>query len=95
MGCIAHELCHLEFDIQLSPAARIANDKRYADSPEYRTQHEREVDLAVIEKGYGPELLSLQSYHDGIYESYGQPDGLTQEETRRLIRNPKSVTHSK
>jgi hypothetical protein len=85
VGCIVHELCHVEYDVALSGSDRVANDVRYAASAEYRSAHEREIDMAVIEKGYGPELLALQSYHDLHYEAYESSDGLTQQETRKLM----------
>ena len=85
VGCIVHELCHAEFDAALSPSVFAANDQQYAADPEFRTSHEREIDLAVIKKGYGRELLALQSYHNEHYDAYQPSDGLTPEETQALM----------
>jgi hypothetical protein len=85
VGCIVHELCHAEFDAALSPSVFAANDQQYAADPEFRTSHEREIDLAVIRKGYGQELLALQIYHNQHYEPYQASDGLTPEETQKLM----------
>ncbi len=85
VGCIVHELCHAEFDAALSPDVFAANNQQYAADPEFRTSHEREIDVAVIKKGYGPELLALQTYHNHHYEPYQPSDGLTPEETQALI----------
>ncbi len=70
IGCIVHELCHAEYDLPLSPSDFSANDQQYASNPEFRAVHEREIDLAVIRKGYGRELLALQNYHNEHYEAY-------------------------
>jgi hypothetical protein len=88
VGCIVHELCHAEYDIALSPSTFDSNDKRYASDPEFRSTHEREIDLEVIRKGYGRELLALQLYHNEHYEAYQTSDGLTSDETERIIGNP-------
>lgn len=85
VGCIVHELCHAEFDAALPPSLFAANDQQYAADPEFRTSHEREIDLAVIKKGYGRELLALQTYHNQHYEPYQSSDGLTTEETKAFI----------
>ena len=85
VGCIVHELCHAEYDVVLSPSGFAANDRRYASDAEFRSSHERDIDLAVIRKGYGRELLALQLYHNEHYEAYQISDGLTPEETERII----------
>jgi hypothetical protein len=85
VGCIVHELCHAEFDAALSPSVFAANDQQYAADAQFRTIHEREIDLAVIKKGYGRELLALQTYHNQHYEPYQASDGLTPEETQALM----------
>jgi hypothetical protein len=85
VGCIVHELCHAEYDFALSPSMFATNDQRYGSDPEFRSTHEREIDLAVIQKGYGRELLALQVYHNAHYEAYQTSDGLTREETERIM----------
>jgi hypothetical protein len=85
IGCIVHELCHAEYDVGLPPSVFAANDQQYASDPEFRTTHEREIDLAAIRKGYGRELLALQTYHNEQYDSYQPSDGLTPEETLAIM----------
>jgi hypothetical protein len=85
VGCIVHELCHAEYDRALSPELFAANDEKYASDPEFRSRHEREIDLAVIQKGYGQELLALQTYHNEHYDPYQPSDGLTPEETESIL----------
>jgi hypothetical protein len=85
VGCIVHELCHAEHDLALSASSFAENDQRYASDPDYRSAHEREIDLAVIQKGYGRELLALQLYHNEHYEAYQLSDGLTREETEAIL----------
>jgi hypothetical protein len=87
VGCIVHELCHAEHDFALAPAIFTDNNQQYISDPEFRSTHEREIDLAVIQKGYGRELLALQLYHNEHYEDYQTSDGLTPEETERIISN--------
>ncbi|MFL6415348.1 MAG: hypothetical protein ACJ74Y_06730 [Bryobacteraceae bacterium] len=88
VGCLVHELCHAAYDFALSPSLFAANNQRYASDPEFRSAHEREIDLAVIKKGYGRELLALQLYHNEHYDSYQTSDGLTPDETERLLSGP-------
>ncbi|MFL6450384.1 MAG: hypothetical protein ACJ746_22290 [Bryobacteraceae bacterium] len=84
-GCIVHELCHAEYDFPLAPSVFAANDQQYNSDPAFRTAHEREIDLAVIKKGYGRELLALQNYHNQHYDAYQPSDGLTAEETQAIM----------
>jgi hypothetical protein len=86
VGCIAHELCHAEHDSALPLSVFSANDQQYAADPEFRSNHEREIDLAVIKKGYGQELLALQIYHNQHYDAYQASDGLTPEETEAIMQ---------
>jgi hypothetical protein len=85
VGCIVHELCHAEYDRALSPDLFAANDEKYISDPAFRSRHEREIDLAVIKKGYGRELLALQTYHNEHYDAYQPSDGLTPEETEAIL----------
>jgi hypothetical protein len=85
VGCMVHELCHAEHDFYLSPPVFASNDEKYASDPEFRSTHEREIDLAVIRKGYGRELLALQTYHNEHYDAYEPSDGLTPEETEAIV----------
>jgi len=85
IGCIVHELCHAEYDLALSASVFAANDQQYASDPDFRSAHEREIDFAVIKKGYGRELLALQIYHNQHYDAYQPSDGLTPEETQDLM----------
>ena len=52
---------------------------------DYNRPRDESIDLAVIKKGYGRELLALQTYHNEHYEPYQPSDGLTPEETQALM----------
>ena len=86
-GSIVHELCHAEYDLDLPSAIFAANEAEYASSPEDRAEQQRAIDLAVIEKGYGEELLALQMYHDEHYDAYRRSDRLTTRETKAILRS--------
>jgi hypothetical protein len=50
------------------------------------TASERRIDAAVIRKGYGPQLLAFQKYHDRYYKPYEPTDGMTVEEIEAALR---------
>ena len=87
IGCLAHELAHIEKDTEggtgLSESARNF-------VPSLTTQDEREVDCIVIAKGYGRQLLALQTYHDENYQPYTDSDGLTRDEIIALVNGTAS-----
>jgi isocitrate lyase len=41
----------------------------------------------VIAKGYGRQLLALQTYHDEHYDPYNVSDGLTRDEIIALVNS--------
>lgn len=47
---------------------------------------ERDIDLMVINKGYGWELYEFLKYHDSIYEKYNKKDGLTKKEILKILK---------
>jgi hypothetical protein len=85
MGVLAHELCHAEEDCRNGPFLENMLSWLCERIPRLETRMERRIDLAVIEKGYGSELLAFQRYHDLHYEPYDQTDGLTVEEIEKAI----------
>jgi hypothetical protein len=85
-GVLAHELCHAEEDRRHGPLLEYLFSWLYERFPSLETRMERRIDMAVIRKGYGNELLAFQRYHDLYYEPYDQSDGLTLEEIEQALR---------
>ena len=85
IGVLAHELCHAEEDCRHGPFLEALFSWLYERMPILETRMERRIDLAVIRKGYGNELLAFQRYHDLHYEPYDQTDGLTAEEINEAL----------
>ena len=86
-GVLAHELCHAEEDCRHGPLLETLFSWLYERFPSLETRMERRIDIAVIRKGYGNELLAFQRYHDLHYEPYDQTDGLTAEEIEEALRH--------
>ena len=83
IGCLAHELCHIDKDTEGGSALGDLPNKL---SSGLVTEDEREVDRMVIAKGYGPHLLAFQIYHDENYEPYNACDGLTRDEIIAFVK---------
>jgi hypothetical protein len=84
-GVLAHELCHAEEDYRHGPFLEALFSWLYERIPSLETRMERRIDLAVIRKGYGNDLLAFQRYHDLYYEPYDQTDGLTVKEIEEVL----------
>ena len=87
-GVLAHELCHAEEDCRHGHGPLLETLFSWLSEriPSLRTRMERRIDIAVIRKGYGNELLAFQRYHDKYYEPYDQTDGMTVEEIEEALR---------
>ena len=91
-GVLAHELCHAEEDVQqqaLTHASPLKARKSitWLELPsETETETERRIDAAVIQKGYGRQLLAFQKYHDRYYEPYDHTDWMTLDEIKAALR---------
>jgi hypothetical protein len=85
-GVLAHELCHAEEDCRHGPFLEALLSWLSERIPSLKTRMERRIDIAVIRKGYGNELLAFQRYHDQYYEPYDQTDGMTVEEIEEALR---------
>ena len=85
-GVLAHELCHAEEDCRHGPLLETLFSWLSERIPSLRTRMERRIDIAVIRKGYGNELLAFQRYHDQYYEPYDQTNGMTVEEIEEALR---------
>jgi hypothetical protein len=91
-GVLAHELCHAEEDYRHGPFLESLFTWLYEHISSLETRMERRIDFAVIQKGYGNELLAFQQYHDWHYEAYDQTDGLTVQEIEEALRQDRSST---
>ena len=85
-GVLAHELCHAEEDRGHGPFLETLFSWFCERIPSLKTRMERRIDIAVIRKGYGNELLAFQRYHDEYYEPYDQTDGMTVKEIEEALR---------
>jgi hypothetical protein len=85
-GVLAHELCHAEEDYRRGPFLEALCFWLCEHFPSLETRMERRIDLEVIRKGYGNELLDFQRYHDRHYEPYDHTDGLTVQEIEAALR---------
>jgi hypothetical protein len=83
-GVLAHELCHAEEDLNQDKDALLCMACDLI--PSLETASERRIDAAVIQKGYGPQLLAFQRYHDRYYEPYDRTDGMTLKEIKAALR---------
>jgi hypothetical protein len=89
-GVLAHELCHAEEDLE-QHSLRHGLVGRACDlipglRTRFETTSERRIDAAVIQKGYGRQLLAFQKYHDRYYEPYDRTDGMTLKEIEAALR---------
>jgi hypothetical protein len=91
-GVLAHELCHAEEDLLLQQQALRHAAPSKACKPvawpetAFEAEAERRIDAAVIQKGYGRQLLAFQKYHDRYYEPYDRTDGMTLDEIEAALR---------
>lgn len=81
VGCIVHELVHLERETSYTLRKFIAKRFWYLMSGVERRVDEWRNDHAVMDKGYASELLALHCYHD---LKYGESDPwITKEEIKK------------
>jgi hypothetical protein len=88
-GGIAHELCHIDADLQMGEYQRELAWGRYARSRWCRMREERATERRVIELGYGPQLLALIRYGHRLGHSFSREDGLVYAEVYRAIAGRK------
>ncbi|MBU2522941.1 MAG: hypothetical protein KKE23_01470 [Nanoarchaeota archaeon] len=79
-GGIAHELCHIVNDMNLSKYMKRNDLKLYKKNSRYRQMDERHNDLQVILRGYGIHLIEL------IKKCSKENEGLTVEEVKTLLK---------
>ena len=82
-GGIAHELCHIEADLQLGSYQRQLAWERYARSRWARMREERVAEQRVIELGYGTHLLELIRFTRRLGYSFEREHGLSYVEVLR------------
>jgi len=71
----AHEFAHIAKEINIGKSHTVRTLNRYHKSRGYRRRDEIETDLEVINRGFGRELLCLESYRRNrrIHNGYGIP----------------------
>lgn len=83
-GLLAHELIHF-IDYNKSPFIDFLKNLMY-QIPFFETKFERAVDLQVVKRGFGRNLLHFLKYHDKHYKKFTEKDGLTKSEIQNLIK---------
>lgn len=84
-GLLIHELCHVEADLRFGRLHWL-DRLMYSLLPFYKLRVERATDVAVIEKGFGSDLLSLHKFHNKHFDKYDYTDGLTAYEIKARLR---------
>ena len=84
-GGIAHELCHIDADLRLTPRVRDLSWERYERSRWWRIREERATDERVIDLGYGPQLFAFLRYVRGIGYTLSREHGLRPGEVIRAF----------
>ena len=82
-GGIAHELCHIEADLELGSYQRQLAWELYARSRWARMREERAAEQRVIELGYGAHLLELIRFTRRLGYSFEREHGLSYLEVLR------------
>jgi hypothetical protein len=83
VGCIVHELVHIERDMSCTAFVCLQRRLWYLMSKVQRRVDEWVNDYTVMEKGYSAELLALHTYHDKTYGDDGQFSWITKEEIKQ------------
>ena len=83
-GGVAHELAHIvtekEYGRTMSRLEKLGNISR-----RHKTANERNIDLSVILRGYGPQLLSYFEYMEKQGHRHRKQDGLSVRELEILM----------
>lgn len=78
-GCLAHEFAHISIIKRLSLFEKVTYFFGILDK-------ERSVDLLVLEKGLGNELLAFHNFHEKKFRKYNKKDGLTRKEIEKILK---------
>lgn len=84
-GGMVHDLVHILFEENMNLLGRFFDNLLYLINKRYETRLERKVDLFVLKRGYGKELLKFVQYANNRREEYLPSDGLTQRELIDLL----------
>ena len=84
-GGIAHECAHIVFDKSKGNKTLSIDMFAYRVSRQYRILDERNTDLEVILRGYGPELLEFLHYSVQLGLDHYREDGLSIREIESLL----------
>ena len=84
-GGFAHEFSHISTDLELGKKQTLCDRIAYRVSKRYKTMDERDIDLQVILRGYGPQLLSFLRYSEEKGFPHYKEDGLSIREVSSLL----------
>ena len=84
-GGFAHELSHILTDKEQGKALSLRDGLAYRISKRYKTLDERNTDLQVIIRGYGPQLLAFLEYSEKEGFPHYKEDGLSTREVKSIL----------
>ncbi|MBW2990535.1 hypothetical protein KY348_02400 [Candidatus Woesearchaeota archaeon] len=84
-GGLAHELAHVSKDRDKRLISKLRDRFASFISKRYKTLDERNTDLEVIIRGYGPQLLSFLEYSEKKGFPHYKEDGLAIREVKSLL----------
>lgn len=84
-GGFAHELSHILTDREQGRRMTLRDRLAYVISRKYKTLDERNTDLNVIIRGYGPQLLAFLEYSEEKEFSHYKEDGLSIREVKTIL----------
>jgi hypothetical protein len=84
-GGIAHELCHIDADLDMARYQRELAWERYMRSRWHRMHEERATERRVIELGFGRQLLAFVRFAHRLGFRFGREHGLLYSEIRRSV----------
>ena len=85
LGGFAHELAHILTDKRQSQVLKLIDSLAYKISKRYKTLDERNTDLQVIIRGYGPQLLAFLEYSEEKGFPHYKEDGLSIREVKAIL----------
>ena len=89
-GGIAHELCHIDADLNLGVYPRQLAWNHYLESRWYRMRNERATEREAVALGYGPHLMALIRFAHRLGYRFEREHGLFYAEILRAeaLRRP-------
>ena len=84
-GGLAHELSHIIIEKRTNENPKWRDFLAYRISKKYKALDERNTDVEVILRGYGPKLLSFLEYAEKLGFPHYKEDGLSIRELQKIL----------